>query len=272
MGALGDLRARILAHRAAMRFEGRIYWIPDTRPSASVHVVGEYFRQATVRYAERAGVTGATFPGVPAPTDGAYKAILVRDREDRHDPNAVRVALCVDEAETLVVGRLSHRDSRAYRPIFDMLGSGGLACDATLIREGTHLRESWTGVRLNLETPGEIVAELYTDDYPISSAHEWRGQLVSFAGAGRVRLRGVPLDRPAQVKLARMAGIAVDHHLNERTRLVIAGDPREPTPLIERAKDHGIDVIPEVDFWPAVGVTTVALGNRSRWAQLAGAR
>lgn len=271
MGALDELRARMLARGAATRFDGRIYWIPDTRPDAVVHVVGEYFRQAMVRRAERSGATGASFPGVPAPPVDAYKAILARDREDRRDPNAVSVALYVGGEETYVVGRLSHRDSSAYRPVFEMLVNGGLACDATLVREGTPRWSSWTGVRLNLETPGEIVAELHTDDYPLRSSHEWRGQLISFADAGRVRLRGVPLDRPAQVKLARMAGIAVEHDLTERTRLVVAGDPRERTPLLERAKVHGIEVVPEVDFWPAVGVTAVALGDRTRWARLVGA-
>jgi hypothetical protein len=242
-----------------------VNYFARTRDDAALEVVGEAYRQELVVRARPPGPDDMP-PGLPPPPTGYYKALLFRQPDNKYDANAIVVTLWAGR-DWSMAGYLSRTDAAAYQPLFHRLAATSatsppaIACDAALKQE-----RGGIGVVLHLGTPGECAIELATDGvHP--SAHAWLGKQVAFTGQGGTTVYGVPLDRPAQVMLARWAGCDVLPRLTKACHALIASDPNELTANLQKAKDYGIPVVQEPEFLSAVGVPVEAIARRSgRWA------
>lgn len=236
------------------------------RDDAALSVVGEYYRQDQIRRARPAG-PGDLPPGLPAPPPGFYKAMLAPEPTNRYDPNAIVVLLWAG-GDWCTAGYLSRDDAVKYQPVFRYLAyvaqsqsSPAIACDAALGPE----RDA-VGVVLHLGTPGECVAELATDNRTPAD-HAWRGKPVIFAGEDSTTLYGVPLDREAQIMLARWAECEVLPRLTKKTALLIVADPGKVAGNVQKARDYGVAIEQESNFLAAIGIPPEAIGQVSqRWA------
>lgn len=238
------------------------------RDDAVVHVVGEAYRQHNVSMARPPGPQDLP-PGLPPPPAGFYKAMLIPEPSNQYDRNAIAAHLWSGGTWTMV-GYLARPDAAAYQPVFSYLSRTAdpsatptIACDAALISE-----YGGTGVVLHLGTPAECVAELVTDDRTPIQAHPWVGKVVSFTGALSTTVFGVPLDRPAQIMLARWAGCEVSPRVTKKTNtLVIAGEA-EPSAGLVKAREYGIPTCREVEFLQIIGIPMDAIGRSAgRWAR-----
>jgi hypothetical protein len=237
------------------------------RDDAMLPVVGEYYRQASVRLARPPGPNDLP-PGMPGPPPGYYKALLVAEPANQYDRNAIAVVLWAGGTWSLA-GYLSRTDAASYQPVFRWLAatSGAtppaVACDAALQSE-----RGGVGVVLHLGTPGECIVELATDNRtPADST--WGGKSVVFSGQGSTTLYGAPLDRNAQVMLARWAGCEVLPRLTKKTQVLIVADSNEVTTTLQKARDYGVPIVPEPNFVAALGIPPQIIGGVSeRWARL----
>jgi hypothetical protein len=238
------------------------------RDDASVEVVGEAYRQRQVVAARPPGPDDLP-PGLPPPPPGHYKAMLIPQPLNQHDPNAIGVFLWAG-GDWSMAGYLSRFDAAKYQPLFRHVaadGTGGspaVSCDAALMSE-----RGGTGVVLHLGTPAECAIELATDDLA-PSPHRWAGKFVAFTGQGGTTVFGVPLDREGQVMLARWAGCAVVPRLTKKTDALIVSDADQVTTNLQRAKEYGIEIVPEPEFIVGVGVAAEAIERvTGRWTRRA---
>lgn len=109
-----------------------------------VNVAGESHYQEALR-----ALTGS------AGTDlvrGDFRAVLVPEPENRHDPNAVKVLL-----NDRHVGYLPRAEAAAYRPMLERLAGRGRrgACEAMVSGRGGSSGTSNIGVFLRLPEPDE---------------------------------------------------------------------------------------------------------------------
>jgi hypothetical protein len=222
-----------------------------TRGEARIEAVGEQHHAAAV--AAFIKFTGS----------GVGKAILVRQRNNPRASNAIAVYGVISaEPGAALVGYLSMQDALAYRPVFEYLGEKVIGCNAAVT---PHRRGAGTDrVVLHLGTPGELIAELWAEDHPIAPGHPWMGKVVAFSGFG-LKLAGVTLDREAQRLLARLAGCVVAPRVTKKTQLCVNGELGVETTNTIKARDYGIPVLEEPDFWFALGVEATALGQSPGW-------
>jgi hypothetical protein len=189
-------------------------YFTQLRGDAALEVVGEAYRQGLIAMARSPDATDLP-PGMPPPPPGYYKAILVPEPTNPHDPNAIRVLLWAGRSWALA-GYLSRTDAAAYQAVFRWLAAHGtssapaVACDAAIKSE-----RGGAGVVLHLGTPGECLVELVTDEHP-RQPHEWIGKRVVFTGDSANTLAGAALDRPAQIMVARWAGVMSCRALQRR--------------------------------------------------------
>lgn len=235
------------------------------RDDATLEVVGEAYRQELVARARPPGPEDLP-PGLPMPPPGYYKAMLFRQPDNQYDGNAIVVALWSGR-DWSMAGYLSRADAAAYQAVFQRLASTSatsppaIVCDAALKQERGAI-----GVVLHLGTPGECAVDLATEDIE-PATHPWVGKQVAFTGQGGTTIYGSPLDRQAQVMLARWAGCEVLPRLTKACHALIVSDPNELTANLQKAKDYGISVIQEPDFVSGVGVPAEAVARRTgRWA------
>jgi hypothetical protein len=249
---------------------GRAYnvnYFTRIRDDASLHVVGEAYRQDLVALA-RAPQDGDLPEGLPPPPPGLFKAMLAQQPENPYDRNAIMVALWAGHSWAMS-GYLSRDDAAAYQPVFrhlatvaDSAAPPAIACDAALVSE-----RGGTGVVVHLGTPGECAAELATEERE-PAEHEWIGMPISITGTGVTTVLGVPLDRPGQVMLARWGRCDPLPRLSKAAKVLVVADPGEVTSNLRRASEYGIPTIPEPDFLVTVGIDSAAVGRgTTRWAQ-----
>jgi NAD-dependent DNA ligase len=203
---------------------------------------------------------------MPPPPAGYYKAVLVPEPTNQHDPNAIRVLLWAGRTWALA-GYLSRTDAAAYQSVFRWLAAHGtssapaVVCDAAIKSE-----RGGAGVVLHLGTPGECLVELVTDELQRPS-HEWVGKRVAFTGEAANTIAGAAIDRPAQLMLARWAGCDVLPRVTKKTELLVVADARTPTASLQNAKDYGVPIVDEPTFLAAIGVPRDLIGRGStRWA------
>jgi hypothetical protein len=211
------------------------------RDDARLEAVGEAYRQENVALAKPPGPDDLP-PGLPPPPSGYFKAMLVPEPSNKYDPNAIAVVLWAGGAWSQA-GYLSRSDAVGYRPLFGHLAEiagdtpPAVACDAALTAE-----YGGTGVVLHLGTPGECIVELATDDRA-PTAHRWAAKPIAFTGQHATTIHDVPLDRPAQVMLARWAGCDVLPRLTKAAAALIVADPDEVTTNFQRARDYGVETV-----------------------------
>ncbi len=206
-------------------------------------------------------------PGLPAPPAGYFKAALIPEPTNKYDPNAIGIYLWAGGAWSLA-GYLSRDDAAAYQHVFRYLAprTGGsppaISCDAAQVRE-----RGGIGVVLHLGTPGECIAELATDDRTPTEGHPWVGKVIAFTGHSQTTIHGVPIEREAQLMLARWVGCAVLPRVTKKVDALIAADLDEVTGNQQKANDYGIPIVSEVTFLTAIGIPSDAVGRVSgRWA------
>jgi NAD-dependent DNA ligase len=253
-------------HEPARTFD--VTQFTELRADAVVQVAGESHYQDAVEKTRRAD-PGGFGAGMTPPEPGSHKAVLVPEPTNKYDANAVAVCLFLNAGQMTRVGYLSRENAAAYRPVFDHLHGGAIGCDAAFVAEGDWDQgRSVTGVVLHLGTPGELMAELWSDAQPLRSDHQWVGKLVTFTGSGETNLSGVPLDRYAQQLLARRAGCEVLPRVTKKSQVVVASDLHEMTTNLLKAKEYGLPVVTEVEFWQSVGVAPAALTRAAgQWTQ-----
>jgi len=262
---MGFLR-RLLGGPAVRGITLNITDFRRVRDDAALEVVGEAYRQENVRLARPPGPDDLP-PGMPAPPLGYFKATLIPEPTNQYDRNAIAVFLW-SGGTWAHTGYLARNDALAFQPLFRHLtkesttGSPpAIACDAALAQE-----RGGTGVILHLGSPGECAVELATEGPPIE--HRWAGRTVVFTGQGATTIYGVPVDRPAQVMVARWAGCELLPRLTKRTDALIVADPDELTANLQRAREYGIEVVHEPDFFEGAGIAREAIGRVSgRWAR-----
>jgi hypothetical protein len=203
---------------------------------------------------------------MPPPPAGYYKAVLIPEPTNAHDPNAIRVALWAAQSWALA-GYLSRTDAAAYQPVFRWLAQHGtssapaVACDAAIKSE-----RGGAGVVLHLGSPGECIVELVTDDLP-QRAHAWVGKRIVFTGDSATTIAGASLDRAAQVMVARWAACEVLPRLTKKSDLLVVADSYNPTANLQNAKDYGVPIVEEPDFLREIGIPAEVIGRGStRWA------
>jgi hypothetical protein len=228
----------------------------DVRGDARVEVVGEQYHAEAVEAFRR-------FCG-PA---GVAEALLMRQPDNPKDTNAIAVSVWTssDPPEAAHVGYLLRDDAAAYRPVFEFMGDVAIRCEAAIApyRGGG----GTDGVVLHLGTPGELIAEAWLNANPVQEDHPWHGQVVAFTGFG-TRLAGVTLDRDGQRLLARRAGCLIAQRLTKKVAVLVATDGDDETGQLARARDYGIPVVDEAEFWQTLGVPGAALSKGpGRWAQ-----
>jgi len=262
---MGFLR-RLLGGPATRGMTLNITDFRRVRDDAALEVVGEAYRQENVALARPPGPDDLP-PGMPPPPPGYFKATLIPEPTNQYDRNAIAVYLWSSRAWAHA-GYLARSDALAYQPLFRHLATesttgspAAIACDAALAQE-----RGGTGVILHLGSPGECAVELATEGPPIE--HRWAGKTVVFTGQGATTIHGVPVDRHAQVMLARWAGCELLPRLTKRTDALILADPNELTANLQRAREYGVEVVQEPDFFEAVGITPEAIGRLTgRWAR-----
>ena len=252
---------------SAQQLELEATWFTRLRDDAAVEVVGEFYRQEGVLSARPPGPTDLP-PGLPPPPAGLFKAMLIRQPTNQYDPNAIAVFLWSGGTWTHA-GYLSRDAAVEYASVFRHLEAAksgstrAIACDANRVRE----RDGF-GVVLHLGTPGECVAELVADDRSPIPAHPWRGKAVVFTGQSATTIHGVPIDRPAQLMVARWAGCDVLPRLTKKTDALIVADPLEPTGNLQRAREYGVPIEHEPEFLARIGIPSDAIGRvTGRWAR-----
>ena len=110
-------------------------------------------------------------------------------------------------------------------------------------------------------------AELVTHDRSPSD-HPWKAKVIALTGQGRTTTYGVPIDRNAQTMLVNWARCDLLPRLTKKTDLLVVADPNEVTGNLQRAKEYGIEAIPEPYFLVKVGLPPEAVGRVSgQWAQ-----
>lgn len=237
----------------------------DVRDDASVQVVGEAYRRQNVALARPPGPDQLP-PGMPAPPAGQYKALLMTEPTNPYDANAIMVRLWAGHT-WVQVGYLAREMAAAYQPFFRHLTSRAaagytpaVACDAAVIPE-----RGGAGVVLHLGTPGECAADMATTGSPTPD-HPWTGKAVAFTGQSATTLYGVPVDRHAQVILARWAGCGVLPRLTKKAHALIVADDTEVTGNLTRAEEYGVPFVSEADFLAGIGIPPESIGRVSgRW-------
>lgn len=225
----------------------------ELRDDAAVDVVGEQYHGEAVRLFRSLS------------SGSGQKAVLMPEPDNRHDANAIGVYVWTAEGEVALVGYLARETAVLYHPIFEYLGGKVILCEAALApgRGGG----GTDGVVLHLGTPGELIAEAWADDHPFRPDHAWAGKKVVFSGFGAL-LSGVLLDREGQLLLARLAGCVALPRVTKKVEACITANPNEATTNVTKARDYGIPIILERDFWLETGIDEAALGkSRGRWAQ-----
>ena len=269
MGVLGmGFLKRVLAGASpSSKVSLNTTYFATIRDDAMLPVVGEFYHQRAVATARPPGPNDLA-PGLPPPPPGYYKALLTPEPANQYDRNAIAVYLW-GSGSWSTVGYLSRTDAVNYQPVFRHLGPGpngsppAVACDAALVSE-----RDGVGVVLHLGTPGECVVELATD-HRIPVAHPWVSKPVVFSGHGFTTIYGVPLDREAQIMLARWAGCEVLPRVTKKAAALIVSDPNEPTANLQKAKEYGIPIVHEPQFVAALGVPPETIGRLSaRWANM----
>ncbi len=255
---------RLIGSGDTQKVNVNVTYFKRIRDGATLDVVGEAYRQEQVRAARPPGPNDLP-PGLPAPPEGYYKAMLVPEPTNQYDKNAIRAALWSGDSWSLA-GYLSRSDAVRYQPLFRWLATNSptgpaIACDAALTWE-----RGGTGVVLHLGTPGECIVELVTDDLPPVDPG-WTGKSIVFTGEGATTIHGVSLDRAAQAMLAKWAGCDVLPRVTKKVDLLVVADPDQATANVHRARDYQVPTSTEAEFLAGMGIPLDAIGRVSgRWA------
>lgn len=194
--------------------------------------------------------------GAKADASQAPLAILHPEPDNPHDPNAVLIRI-----EGRRVGYLSREEAVVFGPAIRAAASieKRIACRAGFI-QGTQRARDGTAlirVRLRIGTPLECLARITGEEVPqvtVRTDHPWPNFLIAITGDSAYSLRGLPLDRATIEMLARQAGLTVQERVTRQVQLLVDCDPRTVSGNERRAVQFGVPIVPEAEFWAALGV------------------
>lgn len=246
---------RLFGSRAATVEIAATMMVPD-RDDAAVEVVGEgSYQDAIDRVAGGKTEDGARL--------AEHTALLWPEPNNRYDKNAIAV-----KVDGRTVGYLSRENAVLYRPVIAWADAHGkkIACEARITGGWQRGRgdSGNYGVVLHLGSPGECLLDMIGDETVVRVDHPWGGHLIAFTGDGRCQFRDVPLDRAVATKLARRAGMEVHPRVTKKVMLLVDCDPKTISGNERKAGEYGIPVIPEEQFWAALGLDVTVQGTSSR--------
>jgi hypothetical protein len=234
--------------------------VEPLRDDAVVQVVGEGSYQNNLL-----ALAGKRGPDGPANTE--FLAALVQEPKNRYDENAISIHI-----ESRLVGYLSREDAIRYRPVADWARSREhvIVTDARLTGGWDRGRgdSGSIGVILRLGTPAETLVELLDDQLAIRTDHPWSGLMIAFTGDSRYALQGVPLDRECATLLASKAGLTLHPRVTKKVQLLVDCDPSGASANELKAREYGVSVITEGEFWSTLGLPVEAVttwGRRPEW-------
>jgi hypothetical protein len=247
MGLLGRLFGG-----APQQIEGDAVFFTELRDDARLEVLGEVHHEQAVRAFTRYS------------NSSPHKALLMPDPGNKYDSNAIAVRVWTSPSSISLVGYVAKELAPEYKPLLDYLAPRLITCDA-VVAPGRGGRDT-TGIALHLGTPGELIAELWSNDRPLRADHQWAGKIVAFSGEG-LRLAGVRLDHGGQRLLARRAGCIAADRVTKKTDVCVATEPNSDTANIAKAMEYGVPVVRELDFWRELGIDAAALAvGQGRWS------
>jgi len=218
-----------------------------TRDSAGLAVAGAHYHQDDIGQ-----LAGRSFLGRIQHENQV--ALVMPDSR-----NAIAVHL-LHGGHPVLVGYLASDDAKAYRPVFRYIAPNSIRCAAVLARDDYGKRP--IVVYLNLGTPGELIAELWTEEHPLRTDHQWAGKLVVFTGSSRLRLEGVLLDREGQQMLAQVAGCQTQPRVTKTINVCVACSAKDDTGNLEKAQRYGLEIVTEADFWHEIGLQVESAARR----------
>ncbi len=242
---MGFLR-RLRGESKSPTVEVQAWLIEPARPDASVDVVGESNYQPALV----AAGGGLTPDGVAQPNQ---MALLYPEPTNPYDRNAIAI-----KVGTGTVGYLSRADALAYQPAVQWAQRQGryLAVKARLTggwdRGGQD--KGSVGCVLHLGTPAETLIDLVMEEKKVRTDHRWAGQVIAFTGDPIARMQGERLDRAAAVLLAQRAGMMVHPRVTKQVQLLVDCDPSGVSGNELKARQYGIPVVTEAEFWSELGV------------------
>lgn len=243
-----------------------VSYFTRVRDDASLHVVGEAYRQENVALARPPGPDELP-PGVPPPPAGYFKAMLFAQPNNQYDRNAIAVALWAGRSWSHV-GYLSREDAAGYQPVFRHLAQASESKSPPAVTCNAALRDErgGAGVVLNLGTPAECIVDNVVEERA-PMVHPWTDKSIAFTGNGVTTIHGIPLDRAAQIMLAQWAACEVLPRLTKKTAVLVAASPNDTTGNLVRARDYGIPIVDERAFLIAIGIPEEMIGRAERWAR-----
>ncbi|HWI62997.1 MAG TPA: exonuclease domain-containing protein [Symbiobacteriaceae bacterium] len=82
----------------------------------------------------------------------------------------------------------------------------------------------------------------------------FRGKTVCFTGEGQCRVNGSRLTREMAADLAARHGLTVTEAVTKKLDLLVAADPFTQSGKAKKARQYGIPVVHEAEFWKALGL------------------
>jgi DNA polymerase-3 subunit epsilon len=89
---------------------------------------------------------------------------------------------------------------------------------------------------------------------PMTLVEDLRGKTVCFTGQSMLTYRGQPLSRDLAESLAAAAGLVVKSSVSRKLDLLVCADPESASTKLRRARELGVRVMAEIEFWRRIGL------------------
>jgi DNA polymerase-3 subunit epsilon len=83
-----------------------------------------------------------------------------------------------------------------------------------------------------------------------------RGKRVCFTGEGQCRLHGTPISRELATSLAERYGMTVVDSVTKKLDILVVADPNSQSTKAKKARQYGLRIIHESEFWRMLGIAT----------------
>ena len=90
---------------------------------------------------------------------------------------------------------------------------------------------------------------------------EWEGWTIAFTGESRCTISGFRIDREMSIALAERVGLHVYPRVTKKVNLLVSCEPR--TANEAKAREYGIRIVEEAEFWGRLGMEVEALDWRT---------
>ena len=184
----------------------------------------------------------------PGPAEAQYLNLLDRALEDRR--------ITLDESQLLIeeATRYGLSPSRVQACHYLYLSSLVRRANA----DGLVTPEERTDLEFVAELLGiarsGLEALLPTSPSVPATEEGLRGKRICFTGASLCRLNGYPLTRELAEELAERSGVLVVSTVTKKTDLVVAHDPETMSGKGRKAREYGIQIMRESEFWAALNI------------------